>query len=116
MEREAACLTIVTADKEVRDGNQDDSAESGSRQRVKKSASKNSEFDEDPSAEVGADQAKHYVSDAAKAAAARDFSRQPSGDQAKEQPRNKTVRLEPDSDCLLRKQICREHETSQVKQ
>jgi len=52
------------------------------------------------------------AANAAESAAARNLSRKPARDQAKEKPRNKAVRFEPDSNRLLREHICGEHETS----
>src|SRR6266849_3382952 len=92
---------MAVAAEEMRDGNEDHSAQRGSRKRIQKSA-----------ANVGTNQAKHDVTDAAETTAAGNFSGEPSGNQAEQKPRDETVRLKPDSKGLLRERICREHEAS----
>src|SRR5207253_8938121 len=105
---------MIAAGKKMRDGYENDRAECRGGERVKKSAPKNSEFGKNPSADVGTNQAKHNVRDASKSASTRNFSCEPSCHQAEEQPRNEAVRLEPDSETLLKEQVCGEHEASRA--
>src|SRR6266850_5829599 len=106
---ELAHSTIVTADKEVGDGDENDRTQRCCSQRVEESAAKNSELGEDPAAEVGANQAEHDVCDAAEAAAARNLSSEPSGDQTEKKPRDDPVRFEPDSNGPLCRHLSGEH-------
>src|SRR5579863_5196808 len=65
---------------------QDDGSNSCCRNAVKQASSANIEFRENPAAENGAHHAKDDVGYATKAAAARDGSGQPAGDQADDHP------------------------------
>src|SRR6266481_5400724 len=83
--------SAVWAAEEVGDGNENNGTERRGRERVKKTAAPNPELRKNPAAEEGSDQAENDVRDAAEAAATRDLSRKPAGDQAKEKPRDNTV-------------------------
>src|SRR5260370_25343852 len=76
----------VTAAEEMGDGNKNHCAQRCSSKRVPKAAAEYSEFHENPTANEGANDSKNNVRDAAEAAAARDFSSEPSGNQADQQP------------------------------
>src|SRR5260370_27443693 len=75
-----------TAAEEMRDGNKNHCAQRCSSKRVPKASAEYSEFHENPTANKGAYDSKNNVRDAAEAAAARNFSREPTGDQADQQP------------------------------
>jgi hypothetical protein len=70
----------------MRDENENDGADGGGSKRIQKSAAINFELYENPSADERTDDSQDNVRDAAKAAAARDFSGKPSGDEADENP------------------------------
>src|SRR5260370_10454119 len=76
----------VTAAEEMGDGNKNHCAQRCSSKRVPKASAEYSEFHENPTANKGAYDSKNNVRDAAEAAAARNFSREPTGDQADQQP------------------------------
>src|SRR5260370_16575125 len=76
----------VTAAEEMGDGNKNHCAQRCSSKRVPKAAAEYSEFHENPAANEGANDSKNNVRDAAEPAAARDFSREPAGNQADQQP------------------------------
>src|SRR6266850_2383207 len=109
---ELAHSTIVTADKEVSDGDENDRTQRCCSQRVEETAAKNSELGEDPATEVGTNQAKYDVRDAAESAAACDFAGEPSCNQAEKKPRDDPVCFEPDSNGSLCRHLIGEHEAS----
>ena len=74
---------MIAANKKMSDGYENDRAECRGGERVKESTAENSEFHKDPASDVGTNQAKHNVRDASKSASTRNFSREPSCDQAK---------------------------------
>jgi hypothetical protein len=82
---------------EMSDGHKDYGSKRGRGKRVPEATAKDSQLGEDPAADKGANQAQNNICDAAEATAARDFSSEPAGDQAKEKPRNDAVCFEPDS-------------------
>jgi len=82
----------MAASEEMRDGNKNDGAQSGRRQRIPKTSTKNSEFHEDAPANEGANDPENDVRDASKAAATRDFPCEPTSYQADEYPIEKAVR------------------------
>src|SRR5260370_38725207 len=87
-------------------------AERCGRRGVKNPPAENSQLHEAPAADVGADQSQNNVRDAAVAAAARQFPREPSGHETKEKPRDEVVRLKPDLHRTLRDFLRSKHETS----
>ncbi len=107
-------MMIAAASEKMCDGNKDDSSESSSRKRIPKASAKDAQLDENPAANKGANDSEDDVRNASEPAAARNFSREPSCNQAEEQPRNETVRLEPDSEALLKEHVCGEHEASKA--
>src|SRR5437660_12211178 len=107
-------VSVISAAEKMGDGNENNGAERGGSERVEKSAAKNSELSENPASDEGANYSKNNVRDAAEAAAARNFSSEPSSYQTEEKPGNKSVRFEPDSKTLLREHKRREHEPSQM--
>src|SRR5580704_17083942 len=70
----------------MRDQHEQDGSNRCGGQRIKKASAENAQAHVNPSANEGADNAKNNVGDAAKAAAARNFSVQPSGDEADDDP------------------------------
>src|ERR1700722_7546525 len=75
----------------MHDGDQDNCAERCCSQRVEEAAAKDAQFDEDPTAEQGADQTQNNIRDAAITLAAGDFSCQPSGDQSDDNPTDQSA-------------------------
>src|SRR6202521_1492151 len=84
--RKSRASMLIVAGKKMRDRDEDHRAERGCGERIEEAAAQNAQLAKDPAAEIGADQAEHDIRDAAKAAAAREFSGQPPGDQSDEQP------------------------------
>src|SRR5258708_4038560 len=98
------------------DGDEDDGAEGCRGQREEKTAAKDSKLGENPAADERTDQAKDDIRDAAKAAAARKLSGEPSGDEAEEKPGNQAPRPPFDDDrSVLNQCEVREHAASRVK-
>src|SRR5262245_35867092 len=85
-------LVFGTTSEQMNDRNKNDRTESCRSQRVNESASENAQCGEDPAADKGTDQAKNNVGDAAVAAAAREFAREPPGNEAEKQPCKKSAR------------------------
>jgi hypothetical protein len=104
--------SVVRSTEKVCDGNKNDCAESGGRERVQKAAAENSEFHKNPAANVGPDQSQNNVGNTAKTAAAPNLSREPSGNQSKEKPRDKAMGFKPDPNRSLRYRLINEHEAS----
>jgi hypothetical protein len=112
---EAGSSVVVATAKEMGDGDKDYRAQRSRRQRIQKAASEKSKLHENPATDIGTDQAKYDVRNASEAPATRDFSGKPTGNETEEKPGDETVRLEPHSNGLLRKQVCGEHEASSGK-
>src|SRR5580658_5710797 len=74
-------------------GNQheENGADGGGGERIKKASAENTKAHEDPAADKRADDAENDVGDAAEAAATRDFSGEPSGNQADDDPAPEAV-------------------------
>ena len=83
---------MAVAAEEMRDGNEDHSAQRGSRKRVPETSAKDFQLDKNPAADEGSDNSQNDVRNAAKAAAARDFSCEPTADEANEDPIEESVR------------------------
>src|SRR2546430_10225936 len=66
-------------------------AERRGRKRIPKTAAENSELHKNPAADKGADQSENNIRDTAKAAAPRDFSSEPAGDETDQNPIEKAV-------------------------
>ena len=107
-------MMIAAASEKMCDGNKDDSSESSSRKRIPKASAKDAQLDENPAANKGATDSEDDVRNASEPAAARNFSREPSCNQAQEQPRNESVRLEPNPETLLKEQVSGEHKAPKV--
>jgi hypothetical protein len=78
-------LTIAAAE-EVRDQYEENGADGGSGEGIEKAAAEDAEPHENPTANEGAHNSKNYIRDATEAAAAGDFSGEPSSDQADYNP------------------------------
>src|SRR5260370_16040689 len=103
---------MMAAAKEVSEGKEIYSARGGGGKQIEKPAAEKSQLYETPAADVGTDQTQHDVRDATEAAPARNLSRQPSGNEAEQKPRDEAVRFEPDANRLLCKHVCSEHRAS----
>jgi hypothetical protein len=101
--RSVAASVMGFTSEEMGDGDKDYCTKRSRGKRVPEAAAEDSQLGENPAADKGTDQAQNNISDAAEAAAARDFSREPAGDQAQEKPRHNAVGFEPDSINSLRK-------------
>ena len=76
-------LSVLCATtKKMRYGDEDDRAECRRRKRIQKTAAKDSKFSKHPAANERTNQTENDVCDAAEAAAARQFSGKPPGEQA----------------------------------
>src|SRR5712664_2723858 len=118
MSRAHGCTSLRNANgsavrtEKMRDGNENHGAQRCGREGVKKSAAENSQLHKNPAADVGADQSQNNVRDAAVAAAARQFPREPSGHETEEKPGDEVVRLKPDLHRTLSDFLRSKHETS----
>jgi len=74
------------------DGDKNYSAECGCREGKEKAAAEDAKFRKDPPADYGADQAEDDVGDAAEAASTREFSGEPTSDEAEEEPSDDATR------------------------
>src|SRR5207247_3791508 len=68
-----------------------DRAERHGREQIPETAAENSELHKNPAADKGADQSENNIRDTAKAAAPRDFSSEPAGDETDQNPIKKAV-------------------------
>src|SRR5260370_12423065 len=92
---------MAIADEKMGEGNENHGAQGGRGEGVPETAAKNSEFHEHPATNEGTNDSKNDVRDAAEASAARDFSCQPAGDQADQQPSPESMRdCNPDTSDL----------------
>ena len=82
---------VAATSEEMSDRHENDGAQSCRGERIPEAATEDSELHEDPAADERANDPKNDVRDAAKAAAARDFSREPAGDKTDHQPANHSV-------------------------
>src|SRR5258708_39020131 len=99
-------MMAIAAEK-MGDGNENHGAQRGSGEGVPETAAKNSEFHERPATNEGTHDSKNDVRDAAETAATRDFSCQPAGDQADQQPSPESVRdCNPDTSDLAQGNQC----------
>jgi hypothetical protein len=94
-------------------GDKNYSAERGCRERKEKAAAEDAKLRKDPPADYGTDQAEDDVRNAAEATSTREFSGEPTGDEAEEQPSDDATRPPLDDDSsLLQKNEEREHAIS----
>src|ERR1700680_961019 len=76
----------VAAGEEARDGDEQDGADGGGGEAAEDAVELNSQAGENPAADDGADQADNDIGEAAKPAAARECSGEPTGDEADDDP------------------------------
>jgi hypothetical protein len=79
------------------------SAERGCRERKEKAAAKDAKLRKDPPADYGTDQAEDDVRNTAEATSTREFSGEPTGDEAEEEPGDDAARPPLDDDSSLLK-------------
>src|SRR6266436_1467720 len=94
----------IVAGKKMGDGDEDYRAEGGRCKRIEEPAAKNAQLGKDPSAQIRADQAEHDIRYTAEAAAARNFSREPPGNQANQQPIDEPVTVFDNDDVGIERQ------------
>jgi len=84
--RKSEPSTVVTATEEMRNGDEYDGAKGCGGERVPETSAENLQLHKDPPANERANDSQNDVRDAAEAAATRDLSRKPSGNQTDQQP------------------------------
>src|SRR6266436_7586000 len=94
----------IVAGKKMGDGDEDYRAEGGRCKRIEEPAAKNAQLGKDPSTQIRADQAEHDIRYTAEAAAARNFSRKPPGNQANQQPIDEPVTVFDNDDVGIERQ------------
>src|SRR6266481_1519038 len=94
----------IVAGKKMSDGDEDYRAEGGRCERIEEPAAKNAQLGKDPSAQIRADHAEHDIRYTAEAAAARNFSRKPPGNQADQQPIDEPVTIFDNDDVGIERQ------------
>src|SRR5215472_868230 len=107
-------MVRITGEK-MGDGDENHRAKCGSGNRVQKTSAKNFKLHKDPAANKRTNEAKNNVRDATEAAAASNFSRKPSRDQAHEKPPDKAVRFDPNPKNSLCEHVRSKHEASSGK-
>src|SRR5579863_914113 len=85
-------LVLCATTEKMRDGDKNHRAECCRGQREEKAAAEDSQFSENPAADERADQAQDDVGDTAEAAAARQFSGEPSSNKAEKEPCDDSTR------------------------
>jgi len=73
-------------------GDKNYSAERGCRERKEKAAAEDAKLRKDPPADYGTNQAENDVRNAAEATSTREFSGEPTGDEAEEEPSDDATR------------------------
>jgi len=83
---------MIAANEKMSDGDENNRTERRGRKRIPEPSAENPQLDENPAADEGANDSQDDIRNAAKPAAARDFSSEPTGDQANKDPIEETTR------------------------